>query len=64
MTDYDVRAIDDDNSHLDDFSSTDLGWFTPSYFAGLPYQFYLKHLNTSESAEIGATGSVSGVGNT
>ena len=60
MADFDVRAFDDDGAdHSNDFNSTtDEGWFVPTDFStlGATYPFYLKHYNTAESAEIGATG--------
>src|SRR4051794_19349835 len=60
MADFDVRAFDNDGAdHTNDFNSTtDEGWFVPTDFAtlGATYPFYLKHYNTAESAEIGATG--------
>ena len=60
MADYDVRGFDDDGAnHTNDFNSvTDEGWFVPADFTptSTTYPFFLKHYNTAESAEIGATG--------
>jgi len=59
MADYNVKTFDNDGKdHTNDFTNTDEGWFTPSFFTGLNslYSFYLKHYNFDESAEIGATG--------
>ena len=60
MPDFDVRGFDNDGAnHSNDFDPvTDEGWFTPDDFGDLAdaYRFYLKHYNTAESAEIGATG--------
>ena len=60
MADFDVRGFDDDGAnHNNDFNpTTDEGWFAPDDFPGLKdyFRFYLKHYNSDESAEIGATG--------
>ncbi|MCL6729679.1 DUF11 domain-containing protein [Sphingomonas hankyongi] len=57
MADYNVKGFDDDGTdHSNDFTSTDEGWFRPSYFTGATFPFYLKHYNFDESQEIGATG--------
>ena len=64
MPTYDVRPVDNDNLHNDDFSGNDLGWFPKSFFGG-PMglntsqlsTFFLKHLNADEGNEFGATGS-------
>jgi hypothetical protein len=60
MAEFDVRGFDDDGAnHTNDFNpTTDEGWFVPADFGslGTTYPFFLKHYNTAESAEIGATG--------
>ena len=57
---FDVESFDDDGAnHVNDFNAlTDEGWFTPGDFGslGIAYPFFLKHYNSAESAEIGATG--------
>ena len=61
MSIFDVRGFDDDGiDHSNDFDPfTDEGWFNPADFStlGALYPFFLKHYNSDESQEIGATGS-------